>query len=669
MKILGISGGFSFQHENLYNLKFYNYHDAAAVLVEEGKVTAGIEEERLNRIKHTNKLPVNSVRFCLDRLKNRIDDVDKIAVYFLEDSVNFMIKDKIYWDRGKWEFSGVRELIQRMFREVCGRKVEDEKINFVSHHLAHAESAYWMSGFDESLTLVMDAEGDAGSGIIQSRKNGNITHLDTFSSEASLGVFYDCVIEYLGYENFDEYKVMGLAPYGNPERFRNDFRKLYTLLPKGRYVVKRQFIPHVMYELMNNKNLTFRKKGEPFTQDHKDIAASLQELLETIVLHVLKHYREETGHKKLCLAGGVSHNCSLNGKILYSGLFDDIFVQPAAHDAGAALGAALYVSNTLGESRQQSLKHVYWGTDIGNDDAVLEELKKWEGFIMYEKKENISESVAGLLSKGYVAGWVQGCSEFGPRALGNRSIVADPRPAENKNIINEMIKKREAYRPFAPSLLEEDIFDYYEAPDGKSDFPFMNFVLRVKGDKQKILGAVTHTDCTARVQTVSKSANPLYWNLINEFKKLTGIPVVLNTSFNNNAEPIVDSVKDAIVCYLTTRLHYLAVGNYLISKKKIEKKDYLSMTVSLPLSVRIMRIKQFETLNRMKYIHKMVHNYKDNLEIEITGKMFELLDIADGHSTLKDLLARSGQDAGPLDDILDELIKLWEMRYVILTPG
>jgi carbamoyltransferase len=254
------------------------------------------------------------------------------------------------------------------------------------------------------------------------------------------------------------------------------------------------------------------------------------------------------------MAGGVAHNCSLNGKILYSGLFDDIFVQPASHDAGGAIGAALYVTKSeMKDGSSVKLDHVYWGTDVSESKIIVEELDRWNKFIDIKKSDNIVNDTAKLLAEGSVIGWVQGRSEFGPRALGNRSILADPRPPENKDIINKMVKKREAYRPFAPSVLEEHVEEYFVIPTSQKQFPFMNFVLKVKEEKQSILGAITHVDGTARIQTVSKASNPMYWNLINEFSKYTGVHILLNTSFNNNAEPIVDSVYDAIVCFLTTK--------------------------------------------------------------------------------------------------------------------
>src|SRR5262249_1296171 len=283
--------------------------------------------------------------------------------------------------------------------------------------------------------------------------------------------------------------------------------------------------------------------------------ASLQETLEDIAFHTIRYYRQVTGQKRLCLAGGVAHNCTLNGKLLYSGLFDDVFIQPAAHDAGCALGSAMHAYlQAKGSLSRPRLDHVFWGSDAGADDEIESTLSRWTELVEFEKVDNVAERAAQLLAGGSVIGWVQGRSEFGPRALGNRSILADPRPAENKRVINAMVKKREGYRPFAPSVPEEDAADIFVPPPMKTA-PFMIFVVDVREHQRALLGAVTHVNGSARVQTVSRSTNARYHRLLAEFKALTGVPVLLNTSFNNNAEPIVDSVEDAVVCYLTTGLH------------------------------------------------------------------------------------------------------------------
>jgi carbamoyltransferase len=362
-------------------------------------------------------------------------------------------------------------------------------------------------------------------------RGGAFAEIDAFPQSKSLGVLYLEAIKYIGYASFDEYKVMGLAPYGDPERFLGLLRTSYALLPDGKYDLALDRIDATLKPAVER-----RAKGAPITQAHMDLAAGLQSALEEIVLHVLRHHQRASGHRRLCLAGGVAHNCTMNGKIARSGMFEEIFVQPAAHDAGCALGAALAVSVPDGAApRPRRLSSVYWGRDVGDDRAIRAELDRWSPWLTVERSADVARTAASLIAGGAVIGWVQGRSEFGPRALGHRSILADPRPAENKDRINRMVKKREAYRPFAPSVLEERAHEFFVLPQAASTLGFMVIVLEVREDRRELLGAITHVDGTARVQTVSRAASPRYWDVIHAFGELTGVPVLLNTSFNNNA--------------------------------------------------------------------------------------------------------------------------------------
>ena len=419
-----------------------------------------------------------------------------------------------------------------------------------------------------------------------------------------------------------------------------------------------------------------RRKGEPFTQLHKDIAAALQMTLEKIVMHILEHYRKETNQKRLCFAGGVAHNCTLNGKILYSGLFDKIFVQPVAHDAGGAMGAAIaiFYEERSGQ-RPQKLEHLYYGTDTDDkQEAIGKTLRRWSEFLSFEKVDRVAAQTAQLLADGFVVGWVQGRSEFGPRALGNRSILADPRPASNKLLINKMVKKREEYRPFAPSVLEESLHEFFNVPPNRAEFPFMIFVLKVQEQMRETLGAITHVDGTARVQTVSHKGNPKYWELIHEFQKLTGVPILLNTSFNNNAEPIVDSVEDAIVCYLTTGLHYLVVGDYVACKKETGSAHaaFETLVPSLPNSRRLVKRKSLVEPERRKTVFEIegtMSRFFARPVVEITEDVFSLLLAATGCKTLASLF----KETGTLDDerraeVIEEMTNLWTQRIIILRP-
>jgi len=669
MLVLGISGGLDQVYtERDFLFPYGTFHDSAAVLVEDGKVVAAIEEERLNRIKHTSKGAVSAIRFCLQSRGLHLNDLDQLTVYADEKGLGPGVRRAFYRRLEEKSVMGLRDIVHEMLVAGLGEDIDDRKLLFVPHHMAHAASAYVQSGYDRSLVLTIDGVGDAASGMILNGKGAELELLHVLPVQKSLGLFYLDVIRFLGYDQFEEYKVMGLAPYGDARRYRSVFRSFYKLLPDGDYTLNPDF-PDILCKITHR-----RGKQEPFTQVYKDIAAALQESLEEIVFHIIAHYQKKTGQRRLCLAGGVAHNCSLNGKLLYSGMFEDIFVQPAAHDAGCAIGAALYPffkqqSANGGSAKVTQLDHVFWGTEIGNGETIGKELEPWRDFLEFESRDDIAEHTAELLAQGFVVGWVQGRSEFGPRALGNRSIVADPRPAENKDIINSMVKKREAYRPFAPAVLEEYADEFFKLPRPGMFSPFMTFVVQVREEKRELLKATTHVDGTARIQTVSRLTNSSFWKLIDEFRKRTGVPVLLNTSFNNNAEPIVDSVQDAIVCFLTTKLHYLSVGNYLVSKKNIDRAAYLTLVPQLPPYARLTQTKKFVSNDQTATFFEIGNTYAKQFAVEVSQDIFHLLTMADGNATLGDLLSEPGKFQADTNAIVDELVELWSKRVVKLKPA
>jgi carbamoyltransferase len=650
MLCLGFSGGLNRVHENPFDLPLAFTHDGAAVLVADGRVVAAAEEERFNRIKHSNKFPADSIRFCLEAAGARLADVDRIAFYATERYCDALL-DELYAGRSDvTQRPKAPAVLRELLRQELGAAVDPARITFARHHLAHAVSAHAMSGFDESLVLAIDGYGDGLSGIVALARGDAVTAVEHFPQRDSLGVFYLEVIHLIGYAEFDEYKVMGLAPYGDPATYRELLAQFYALLPQGGYRVDSERVERALRE-----RIAVRAKGEPFTDQHRDLAAALQEALERIVFHVLRHRRRHLGMRNLCLAGGVALNSTMNGKILASGLFDDVFVQPAAHDAGCALGAALMASHELGRpAPRERLAHVYWGRALGDDADVERELAAWSAFIECERSDDVARDAAALIAAGEVIGWVQGRSEFGPRALGNRSILADPRPAANKARINRMVKKREAYRPFAPSVLEADAREYFELPPHATSLPFMIFVVGVRPDKRALLGAVTHVDGTARVQTVARDANPAFWSLINAFKELTGVPVVLNTSFNNNAEPIVDSLRDAVVCFLTTGLDRLVAGPFIARKRAPAPADWRSLSVALPPYAQV-RGGEIRTTYGAP-------------ATAISGELSTLLAGAGTDATVGELLAASAIPPGRWDALADELRALWAARLVVLAP-
>lgn len=665
MLCLGLSGGLDRVYENPLGLPNTFLHDGAAVLVKDGRVIAAVEEERLNRIKHSNKLPSSAIEYCLAAAGVELRDVDRIAFYATEAYCNAML-ERLFISQPEISIPlDANLLLRHLLATEFGTQVDPSRVSFVGHHQAHAVSALAMSGFEESLVLAIDGCGDFLSGLLAVGSGTEMTELMTFPENNSLGLFYLETIRYLGYGLFDEYKVMGLAPYGDPARYRELFSQFYELSANGGYRVHLDRIGPALL-----RNIEVRRKGMPFTQQHRDVSASLQEALERIVFHILRHYRESTGMKRLCLAGGVAHNCTLNGKLLYSGLFEDIFVQPAAHDAGCALGAALMVSNEAGQpAPRERLQAVYWGPDVGSDDSIEQELKGWAGHLEIERTADVATRAAEWMADGAVIGWVQGRSEFGPRALGNRSILADPRPAANKDRINAMVKKRESYRPFAPSVLEEDAGAFFELPDARAEYPFMNFVVRVRESKRALLGAITHIDGTARLQTVSRTNNAAYWELINAFKSRTGVPILLNTSFNNNAEPIVDSVADAITAFLSTELDGLVVGSFLVKKRATTLESWTALAVSLPPHVSLYRVRAHAGRERQETVCEIRMGHSSQDSVRVSHDLFDMLMQIEKEAVLADLLARVTSDRTRREALVNELRGLWDLRRIRLHPS
>lgn len=671
MLILGVQGGHKFPDED--DPKNFSFHDSAAILLRDGEILAGIEEERLNRIKHSNCFPVHAIRYCLESCNCTLNDVDLIATNNAEIYANLETKLAVLENPSIPITPNTKSHLIAPFQRAFGVDIRD-KMYFCNHHFAHAWSAFALSGFDHSLILSIDGDGDNCSGMVLLGEGRRLRKLQEFKTPQSLGRLYQNLIKIVGYGRFDEYKVMGLAPYGDPQVFRNVLQQCYSLLPNGNYNIESTVTWFTYFEKFGLLSQA-RRKGEPFLQVHKDFAAALQEMVEKIVLHVLQYYKEKTKEQNLCMAGGVAHNCTMNGKVLKSGLFENMFVQPAAHDAGGALGAAIgawyeHSANT----RLRPLTHVYWGTHIGPDQTIAPTLDRWSAFLSYSLKESIAAETARILADGAVVGWVQGRSEFGPRALGNRSILADPRPSENKLRINEMIKKREQYRPFAPSVLEERISEFFDITSTQADFPFMIFVLRVHERMRNLLGAITHVDGTARVQSVSRQTNPEYWNLIKEFEKLTGLPILLNTSFNNNAEPIVDSVDDAVGCFLTTGINYLVVGNYLVTKKNPADIQQAALTLipKIPPSRKLVKRTgiQWDSQTNEEYcvIESVKSHHFGTPAFRMSLDMFDVLQKANYRDDFETLIEKSGIRGDRINELASELMELWSQRVIDIMP-
>ncbi|MBN1898614.1 MAG: carbamoyl transferase [Spirochaetes bacterium] len=552
-------------------------HDTAACLVNNGKIEFYVEEERYNRQKHTTTFPVNAIKDSLERTRTDPKQIEiivfglriyrwvwqnfKIFLRYFPKSLN------LFHPQAKESKLFHMFFLKKYLKEFLNTK----KVNFkyMNHHFSHAASSFFLSPFEESMILTIDGAGDYESTVVHYGKGNKIKTLFHIDYPHSLGDLYATMTEFLGFKAFfDEYKVMGLSAYGKP-RYYEQFKDMVTLLPQGRFKLnlkyfsyythgRRQMYSDEMIKLLGKS----RKKDEKITQRHMDIASTLQVILSESILHVLDHAYRLKPVKNLCMAGGVALNALANRDIMERSPFENFFFQPVAYDAGNALGASLYYYHVLkNRPRNFQMKHVYYGPEFKSSD--YEASLKLHGLV-YKKMKTPARYAASLLSKGKVVGWFQGRMEVGPRALGNRSILADPRKASMKDKLNIVVKKREWFRPFAPSVLEEEAHKWFDTKGYK--YPFMIVITDVHKEKRKKIPAITHVDGTARPQTVSKKLNPLYWQLINEFYKITKVPVVLNTSFNEN-EPIVMSPDHAIDCFMRSRIDALFLGDFCVERK------------------------------------------------------------------------------------------------------
>ena len=577
------------------------YHgDSSACIIHDGKMIAGIEEERFTRIKHWAGFPSKAIEYCLHEAGIRPDQIDHVA--FSRDPMA-QIHKKLWFTLMKHPSPGfILDRLHNLSRFRRGKSDISSRLGMkpgmlkaqvhnIEHHLSHSSSAFFVSPFDEAAVVSIDAFGDFRSTMI-SKGNGN--KLDLVSSvnfPHSLGLLYTAITQYLGFPYYgDEYKVMGLASYGKPA-YIEEFRQMIKPHPGGEFRLNLDYFLHatsgvkmtwdncspeigVAYSPYLEQRLgPARRPGEEITQKHKDLASSLQKRLEEIYFHVLNYAHDATGQKKLALAGGVAFNSVANGKIYDNTGFDEVYIQSAAGDAGTALGSAMYVQNNiLKQPRKFVMTSSYWGPSY-DDNIIKAALEKHKLKYSELPEDHLMSYTAEALSQGKIVGWFQGRVEWGPRALGNRSILCDPRREEMKSILNERIKRREDFRPFAPSILLEATDDYFEKSYAD---PFMLKVYPIKEDKRRVIPAVTHIDGTGRLQTVNKDDNPKYWRLIKAFQKITGVPVLLNTSFNDN-EPIVCTPEEAIQCFLRANMDLLVISNYVVYPESyyndLEKPD------------------------------------------------------------------------------------------------
>jgi carbamoyltransferase len=571
------------------------YHaNASAAIVVDGHLVAAVEEERLNRVKYAAGLPARAIQYCLDQAGAKLSEVDHIAVprnpwARLGTKLRFAMRmPRFALDRARVmkRFAGIQEDLAAAF-ETPSDKIR-ARFHRIEHHTAHLASAYFVSPFEKSAVLSADGLGDFASSMWALGEGPKMRILGEVTFPHSLGMYYTALTQYIGFWKFgDEYKVMGLAAYGQPE-FLDEFRRIvyadgplsfrlgleyFTHQRQGADMTWREanqtpVLGRLFSAYLEKRLGPARKDGEPLEQRHHNIAASMQAALEEVLGAHWSALAEKTGQKSLCLAGGVAFNCLANGKIFDRSPFERVYVQPAAGDAGLSVGAAFAVNHQiLGRPREFVMDHAGWGPEFSSQElrCSIEEFdSSEEGVTVTEMEEApLLETTARHIASGKIVGWFQGRVEWGPRALGQRSILADPRRPEMKDILNRRIKHREIFRPFAPSILEEATGDFFEMTHPS---PFMTFAYSVRPEKRSVIPAPTHVDGTARLQTVSRTANPLYWKLLRAFGDQTGVPVLLNTSFNDN-EPIVCRPEEALDCFRRTQMDTLVMGNFILEKK------------------------------------------------------------------------------------------------------
>ena len=576
----------------MYILGINAYHaDSSAAIFKDGIMIAATEEERFRRIKHWAGFPSQAIEFCLKEAGITLDQLDHIAI-------GRDPKAK-FWKKIKFAIAhpniGFSTIMSRLKNAQQVSTLEDEfakhfpsinketlktKIHQVEHHRAHLGSAFFASPFEEAALLSIDGSGDFTTTMIGIGRGNDIEVLDSLDFPHSVGIFYSAFTQYLGFPHYgDEYKVMGLAPYGeakyvekvkNVIKFTEDglFRldlSYFNATKSGVVSYGDDHIPNVA-RLFSDKMVALfgptRKKEDELTQYHKDLAASVQRVTELLIFHVLEGLYKKTGLKNVCIAGGVAQNSVANGKITLNTSFEHVYIPSAGHDAGISMGAALYVNNqVLKNPRQPAIWSAYTGSRFSNDE--IEAYLKSRN-IEYRKlpDEELYDVVSDQLINAGVVGWFSGRAEFGPRALGGRSILADPRRNDVKEILNLKIKRRESFRPFAPSILKEYVNEYFEVNDV---VPFMEKVFPIKKEMQSKIPAVTHVDGSGRLQSVDRTISPRYYDLIDAFRKKSGVPILVNTSFNEN-EPIVNSPEHAMECFLRTQMDMLVLENCVITR-------------------------------------------------------------------------------------------------------
>ncbi|GBF78224.1 hypothetical protein PA598K_06840 [Paenibacillus sp. 598K] len=666
MRILGLSGGFnSIREDEPGNFNINQMREnAAAVLVENGKVIVAVEEERLNRIPGSNHRPVLAIQRCLSEAGLTLADIDRIAVYGEEKFYNHLLQRNYLADPSRYDtYATIRQVIRNYLAEAFDHRFDERSIVFVKHQHAHAVSAFACSGYESALVLSMDRAEDGFSGLVAKAVNDQWELIQTYHDTDSLVSFCKEVGEHIHPSVTNYRQLFQMSRHGDATPYRPYIKTCYELLPNGSY--KLRFDPNALYEIMRLVPEADAAKQQC------NLAASLQEMIETIVFHVIGHYRAVTGARRLCFAGELAANAALNAKLLQSGLFDELFIQPITHDAGAALGAALAQQAEGDDSgKRQPMEDLFWGARLASQDHIEAAAEQWGAFVAVQQapRLTVAEQVASLLARREAVGWMQGRSEYGSFSLGNRSLLMHPYEAVSR--IRDIPQPGMHSAPGDPlivSIKESALHDYFEVPAAvlPSQFRFGNYLLAWTPGNDYM----PEPHAYAQVHTVSASDNPALHQLLESFQQQTGFPFLIQSSLRNPAEPIVEAPHEAIALLVSGELGHLAIGELLLSRRETALPSLLQLRPQLPRYVTITQSIGYESPHRMARKAALVCPHRAADGTALSPQLYRLLTKADGRRSLRELLEPgSMEDSEQLERYAGAIRGLWQQRLLLLQP-
>jgi carbamoyltransferase len=664
MFTLGLAGGLDAVHEQRLDTPENYTYDGAAVLLEDGVVVAAIEEERLDRIKHSNKFPVRAIRFCLESRGLSLTDLSSIA-YYVDEAAADALLTRMYLTRPEFPCRmRARTLMHATLGAALSGDFDSAKLRFYEHRLTHAACAMHQSGFEASLVFVIDNAGGLYAGRRGPEGAVSMETLVLTPPAKALQKLCHAILPFLGLGLFEEYKALALAALGDGKIFKAEVGGLYELLPGGEYRLHLDRVPALIAAIEPPRS------GAELHQRHYDLAASLQRAMEEIVLHILKHYQAVTGLRHLCVAGGMAENVETNSALLYSGLFDEVFVHPAAYDSGCALGAALLASQDDGRPAPQTrVQGVRWGSSLASRSAIDTELRRWSGFLRAEHNNDAVHRAAEMIAGGSLVAWVEGRSDFGSHALGSRNVLALPNSVENAVRLHRALGRPETYRQLALLIREEDVEAWCELPPGYGALPFQTFTVRVRASKYAQVAAALNADGKAKVQTVSRELHPRLWGLLGELEQMKSAPALLSASFNRSSEPTVESIEDAAACFIASGLDYLVAGDLIAERTAASRAAWMSLTISLPPYTQLVRTKGWSERKRRAIRDEICTTYAPGPRKTITQTLGDLLTGLDEEISFADLLARAALDPEKKSELMNEIIALSSAGMIDLRPS